>query len=278
MRHIILAFLLLAASTSWAEPLVIAHRGGRLNWPENTLSAFEQAQALGVDMIELDVQVTKDGIPVLYHPADLSEWTTSAGSVSEKTWEDIRRLEPKKPGFEISRLSEVFERIKKTPLILDMKSLPARPLVEALIKTVPAEEWKRITVYSTNKDHLILFRELKPDVVLFEVRATTRGRLLAFLAEGQCRFPSDAKWIAFELKRKMTVVEKLTLGDDSSEAEFRLWSPESIRCVRKMAPKAKLVFIGINTKEELRQASGLGADAVYSDDPKALLSGPSSKP
>lgn len=255
-----------------AVPLIIAHRGGRLNWPENTIQALKQAQALCVDMIELDVQVTKDGVPVLYHPKDLSEWTTSAGPVSEKTWEEVRGLEYKKPGFTISRLSEAFKELKAMPLILDMKSLPAEPLVRALIRTIPARDWRRIVIYSTNKEHLEQFRRLKPDARLFEERALTRGRLLAFLASGRCLYPSGAEWLGFELNRPMSVVERLTLGDDASEIEFALWSAQSVRCVREMAPKARIALIGVNTREDLQRAIGLGADAVYSDDPRALLS------
>ena len=47
--------------------LVLAHRGYHAELPENTLVAFEAAVALGADGIETDVQVTRDGVPVLFH-------------------------------------------------------------------------------------------------------------------------------------------------------------------------------------------------------------------
>lgn len=50
------------------EPEIIAHRGGKQNWPENTACAFRQNITQGIGTIELDVQVTQDGQIVVYHP------------------------------------------------------------------------------------------------------------------------------------------------------------------------------------------------------------------
>ncbi|TMB12920.1 MAG: glycerophosphodiester phosphodiesterase, partial [Deltaproteobacteria bacterium] len=58
------------------RPLVIAHRGASGTSPENTLAAFRRAAELGADMIELDVQVTRDGAVVVIHDYTL-ERTTS---------------------------------------------------------------------------------------------------------------------------------------------------------------------------------------------------------
>src|SRR5882672_8219125 len=52
--------------------LVIAHRGNAAHAPENTLEAFDQAIALGADALELDVHVTRDGVPVVIHDPTLS--------------------------------------------------------------------------------------------------------------------------------------------------------------------------------------------------------------
>ena len=47
--------------------ILAAHRGDRFNYPENTMPAFESAVSLGVDMIETDVRMSKDGELVLMH-------------------------------------------------------------------------------------------------------------------------------------------------------------------------------------------------------------------
>ena len=172
------------------RPLVIAHRGGKENWPENTLYAFEEARKVGVKAIELDVQVTRDGIPVLYHPTDLSQWTDGAGNVGDHTFQQIRTLNAawkygadksypyRAKNLRIPTLVEVLQAIPDIPVIVDMKSLPEEKLVAALLKHIPESEWKRLTFYSTNEGHLVHLKKGKPDAIMFEPRKMTRVRLL----------------------------------------------------------------------------------------------------
>lgn len=66
-------------------PLIIAHCGGTADAPENTLEAIRQAVDHHADAVWLTVQLSKDGVPVLYRPADLSVLTNAFGPVSERT-------------------------------------------------------------------------------------------------------------------------------------------------------------------------------------------------
>ena len=59
--------------------LVVAHRGGAALAPENTLSAFENAWKIGVDMVECDVHLSKDGELVVMHDPDVSRTTDGTG-------------------------------------------------------------------------------------------------------------------------------------------------------------------------------------------------------
>ena len=273
-QSLTLLSLLVVVSNATLHPLIIAHRGGGKDWPENTLLAMQKAREAGADIIELDVQVTKDGVPVLYHPRDLSQLTDGKGSVGEHTLSEIKALRYKDSKETIPTLNDVLGAVKGIPVIVDLKSLPGEPLVRALLRSVPKREWKRIIIYSTNKGPLDLFQKLRPQTKMFEDRNTTRGRLLSLANSGACLFPAHADWVAFELKRKMTVVEKFTLGEDSNDLDFKLWTPASVDCFRKSVPNAKIAIIGVNSKEDLRQAEALGADAVYTDDPLALLKAP----
>lgn len=72
--------------------LVIAHRGASVEKPENTLAAFRRALALGVDGIELDVQVTADGVPVVFHDASLRRLTGRPGRLADQPWRDLDKL------------------------------------------------------------------------------------------------------------------------------------------------------------------------------------------
>src|SRR5215216_2965630 len=63
--------------------LIYAHRGASAVHPENTLLAFRQALAVGVDGIELDVHATADGIPVVIHDRDIGRTTDGVGYVDQ---------------------------------------------------------------------------------------------------------------------------------------------------------------------------------------------------
>lgn len=77
------------------DPLIIAHRGNSSEMPENTLAAFDSALSIGAHMLELDVQLTKDEIPIVLHDPDLRRTTTAPHSipVSEMQLEMIQTYE-----------------------------------------------------------------------------------------------------------------------------------------------------------------------------------------
>lgn len=76
-----------------AEVQVIAHRGYSSMFPENTMAAFEGACELGVDYIELDVQLSKDGVPVLFHDTDMKRLTGQEGLISDYTYEELQSFD-----------------------------------------------------------------------------------------------------------------------------------------------------------------------------------------
>ena len=75
------------------RPLSVAHRGHSIAYPENSLEAYRKAIELGVEMIECDVNITRDGKLVMMHDATLDRTTTGSGRVSASTWEEIQRLD-----------------------------------------------------------------------------------------------------------------------------------------------------------------------------------------
>lgn len=72
--------------------LVAAHRGGAALWPENSLLAFRQALALGVDFLEADVHLTSDGEVVVLHDPTLERTTTGAGAVRDTSLAALARV------------------------------------------------------------------------------------------------------------------------------------------------------------------------------------------
>ncbi|WP_339490426.1 glycerophosphodiester phosphodiesterase [Pseudomonas sp. EL_65y_Pfl2_R95] len=75
------------------NPLVIAHRGGRGLWPENSLFAFQRASALGVDMLEMDIRLSSDGQLVVIHDETVDRTTDDEGPVANFTLAQLQQMD-----------------------------------------------------------------------------------------------------------------------------------------------------------------------------------------
>jgi glycerophosphoryl diester phosphodiesterase len=75
------------------RPLAISHRGHSVEYPENTRIAYEKAIELGAEMIECDVNMTRDGKLIMIHDWKLDRTTNGTGRVSDYTWDEIQRLD-----------------------------------------------------------------------------------------------------------------------------------------------------------------------------------------
>ena len=80
-------------SSELPYPLVIAHQGGDGLWPGNTMYAFEHAAELGVDVLEMDLHITKDGVLVLMHDETVDRTTDGKGLIEEITLAEIKTLD-----------------------------------------------------------------------------------------------------------------------------------------------------------------------------------------
>lgn len=73
--------------------MVVAHRGDWRNAPENSLQAIQSCIDMGVDMVEIDIRKTKDGILILMHDETIDRTTNGSGRVSEMTWTELKKLQ-----------------------------------------------------------------------------------------------------------------------------------------------------------------------------------------
>jgi glycerophosphoryl diester phosphodiesterase len=71
----------------------VAHRGASGNYPENTLLAFQKALEIGVDEIELDLYLTKDGHLIIMHDSTVDRTTDGTGAISDLTLAEIKALD-----------------------------------------------------------------------------------------------------------------------------------------------------------------------------------------
>jgi len=105
---------------------VAAHRGFSSDYPENTMSAFKAAIDVGVDQIETDVRITKDGELVLIHDPTVDRTTNGSGKVNSFTLAELKQLDAGK-GEKIPTFIELMELVKDHPtMTLDIE-LKERP-------------------------------------------------------------------------------------------------------------------------------------------------------
>jgi glycerophosphoryl diester phosphodiesterase len=153
--------------------LVVAHRGASADRPENTLGAFDAAATAGADIIEFDLRLTADGVPVVLHDEDLSRTTDGRGLVRETRLSEIKQLDASRgrgPRQEVPTLAEALAVIGPTGAGVDIevKSLggpdPGRhDLLEAALEVLDEARFPGpVLVSSFNGLTLQRSRELAP--------------------------------------------------------------------------------------------------------------------
>lgn len=278
-----------AARTS--VPLLIAHRGGTGDAPENTLTAIREAVHNGADAIWLTVQLSRDGVPVLYRPGDLSALTDASGPVASKSAAELARLNAgwqfkvkdaagrdswpyRRAGVGIPTLAEALAAIPDTmTVVLDMKALPAPPQATAVAQVLDARHaWEHVLIYSTDASYQQAFAAW-PRARLFESRDATRERLANVALAQSCNAPPSAgAYAGFEWRRDVELVERFTLGEGrSTVAGARLWSRAAVQCFRSN-PDVRLVAFAVNDATDYRAAACAGLDAVLVDSPRTMAS------
>ena len=156
------------------DPWIVAHRGGLRDAPENTRAAFDNALAHDVDGIELDVQLTRDGVIVLYHDGDLRKIASDRRRVSDHTYDELDRFDWGRwhgEEFNAEPLMTLEQVLKlyapRTRVMIEIKSFKhdrrggrsaelTRRVIEALHRHVVPGRAENIFVLSFDPDVLTL--------------------------------------------------------------------------------------------------------------------------
>ena len=124
-----------------APPQPVAHRAASQQDPENTRAAISKALTLGFDVIELDVRLSRDGIPVLLHDATLDRTTSAAGPATALIAAELANLDAGSwhhPGFadeSVPTLAEAFDLIDGAARVnIDVKTDAAAPPIIDVIR------------------------------------------------------------------------------------------------------------------------------------------------
>ncbi|MFE5858292.1 glycerophosphodiester phosphodiesterase [Streptomyces sp. NPDC056500] len=140
--------------------LTIGHRGVMGVEPENTLRSFIRAERSGMDAIELDLHLSKDGALVVMHDADVDRTTDGSGPIAEKTLAELRGLDAGK-GERVPVFEEVLDAVQ-APLQAEIKDVAAAHALAAVIRR--RDLLDRITVSSFHDEAVAEIAALVPGV------------------------------------------------------------------------------------------------------------------
>jgi glycerophosphoryl diester phosphodiesterase len=186
-------------------PLVIAHQGGDGLWPGDTLFAFEQAAALGVDVLEMDLHITEDGVLVISHDETVDRTTEGTGVIEEMTLAEVKALDAghdwssddgqtfpyRGMGITIPTLEEIFQAFPEYHMTIEIKKTKgslAAPFCE-MIRAYGMQD--KILVASFLDERMSEFRQVCPEVATSSARhETTVFVLLSKVFLGKLYSPS----------------------------------------------------------------------------------------
>ncbi|MER7969062.1 glycerophosphodiester phosphodiesterase family protein [Streptomyces sp. NPDC096080] len=220
--------------------LTIGHRGVMGVVPENTLRSFVAAQHAGLDVIELDLHLSKDGALVVMHDADVDRTTDGTGPIAEKTLAELRALDAGR-GERVPVFEEVLDAVP-TPLQAEIKDVAAARALAGVIRE--RDLGARVEVSSFHDEAIAEIARVLPGVRTALIASRYTGDVVDRAVE------AGAGTVCLSLRRlTLEIVER--------------------------ARKADLRIIGwvVNTQEQLRLARAFGLDGVTTDLPEIKRTG-----
>jgi glycerophosphoryl diester phosphodiesterase len=184
-------------STTDSTVLNIGHRGASGYAPEHTFASYDLAIEQGADYIEIDLQMTADGVLVAMHDDTLDRTATApegvpeeycTGLVIEKTLEQIKQCDvgswfgPEYAGQQIPTLEEIFQRYgTSVNYYIETKNPEAAPgMEEELLRLMdeyglikPAEKRWQVLIQSFSAESLMTIHEMNPDLPLIQLFSST---------------------------------------------------------------------------------------------------------
>jgi len=240
---------------------VIAHRGGAGLRPENTLSALQHANSLGVHFSEIDLHMSRDGVLVVIHDSTVDRTTNGTGLVQDLTLTQLKQLDAgytwsndqgktfpfRGQGITIPTLTEVFNAFPQQPLQLEIKQ--KQPAILAELRTLICRYNRTHQTLISGFDHKTIktFRRLFPDV-----NTTASLRELHY----------------FSYFHRILPIAYPRLSPILSAPMYMLTQS----FVKKAHQKNKHVYVWtVNEREDMQRMIELGVNAILTDFPDRLL-------
>lgn len=147
--------------------------------PENTLRGFRKALEHGANQLEMDIRMTKDGVPVIMHDSTVTRTTNGRGSVSKLYYNDIRLLDAGK-GENVPSLVEVLQEFgNRVFLHLHIKWRVSPIKTVKLIEQYGLE--RRVCISSFSHKILRVVKKMNPHIMTAVLYVKPSGRILRIL-------------------------------------------------------------------------------------------------
>lgn len=248
-------------------PLVIAHQGGDGVWPGESMLAFQNSVDLGVDVLEMDIHITKDGELILMHDETVDRTTDGTGEIESMTLDELKKLDAaydwspdegqtfpyREQGIQVATLEEIFQAFPDMRMTIEIKKTNvsmAKPFCD-LIREYNMQD--KVLVASFHDDRLKEFRAECPDVATSSAKNETTVFVL---------------------------LTKAYLGGFYSPTFYSLQVPEESGGITVMTPAfvraahARNLAVEpwtINDAETMRKLIEWGVDGIITDRPDIMM-------
>jgi glycerophosphoryl diester phosphodiesterase len=248
-------------------PLVIAHRGGAGLWPENTMHAFTRAAAMGVDVLEMDVQVTADGVLVVMHDPTLGRTTNGNGPVNGRTLMEVKRLDAaynwspdggqsfplRGRGLSVPTLQEVFAAFPEMRFNIEPKQ-EQPSLVRPLCRMIRDHGMTNRVLVGSFSSRIL--EEVRLECAEVATSAST-AEVRRFMAMNAAR-PQEAHWPSVQALQvpvysggAQVLTRQFVRAAHGHNLEVHAWT--------------------VNETEEMKRLLDLGVDGIITDYPDRLM-------
>jgi glycerophosphoryl diester phosphodiesterase len=250
-------------------PLVIAHADdtGEGLWPGNTMLFLDSVAEMGVDVLEMDAHMTRDGHVVLMHDDSVDRTTDGAGLISNMTLEEIKALEVgenwtqddgatypyRGQGLKVPTVEEVFKRFPDYPMVIEIKQVTpsmADPFC-ALIRQYGMSE--KVLVPSFSDQAINEFRAACPEVATAASGDEVRSFVVAnFLLATNLLNPAYQAFQVPEMSGGFPVVIPHFVNNaQDHNLQVHIWT--------------------INDADDMERFFEMGVDGIMTDRPDILL-------
>lgn len=246
-------FLQYKKERKWIIMKIFAHRGFSGEYPENTMLAFIKAEETGCDGIELDVQLTKDGVMVLIHDESIDRTSDGTGLVRDYTYQELLLFDfsgkfTDKFGVQrIPTFQEYLEWVKEKDIItnIELKNnvYYYTGLEEMVLEAVKKHGLiDRVLISSFNHVSVLKCRRLAPEIRTAFLTETSFGNAGRYVSENGVDY--------YHPKRKWLTKEEIE-NCHKHGVEVNVWT--------------------VNTEEDLQNVQECGVDGIFTNYPELCL-------